>query len=53
MEGFPVISYENGWEVVKQFPPDQYREYLDAEMLEVTLFGTYLVTGKCPRHKRA
>jgi type III restriction/modification enzyme restriction subunit/uncharacterized methyltransferase DUF6094 len=53
MEGIPVISYENGWEVVKQFPPDQYREYLDAGMLEVTLFGTYLVTGKRPRHKRA
>jgi hypothetical protein len=38
---------------VKEFPPDKYREYLAGGMLEVTLFGTYLTTGKRARHKRA
>lgn len=52
-QGIPVIIFENGWEVVKEFPPDKYREYLAGGMLEVTLFGTYLVTGKRARHKRA
>lgn len=49
----PVIVFEDGWEVVKQFPEETYHEYLTEGMLEVTLFGTYLVTGKRPRHKRA
>jgi hypothetical protein len=52
-QGIPVIIFEDGWEVVKEFPPDKYREYLAEGMLEVTLFGTYLVTGKRARHKRA
>lgn len=52
-QGIPVIIYEDGWEVVKEFPPDKYHEYLSGGMLEVTLFGTYLVTGKRARHKRA
>ena len=49
----PVIVIEDGWEVVKQFPAETYHESLTEGMLEVTLFGTYLVTGKRPRHKRA
>lgn len=49
----PVIVFEDGWEVVKQFPAETYHEYLAEGMLEVTLFGTYLVSGKRQRHKRA
>ena len=52
-QGIPVIILEDGWEVVKEFPPDKYHEYLADGMLEVTLFGTYLTTGKRVRHKRA
>ena len=39
LEGLPVILFEEGWEVVKLFPPDTYQEYLIAGMLDVTLFG--------------
>jgi len=50
---FDVIVIENGAEVVKQFPGDAYAEYLAEGMLEVTLFGTYLATGKRSRRNRA
>jgi len=49
----PVIVIEDGWEVVKQFPAKSYHEYLTEGMLEVTLFGTYLVTGRPGKRRRA
>ncbi|MBJ6726394.1 DEAD/DEAH box helicase family protein [Geomesophilobacter sediminis] len=52
-ETVPVIVFEGGWEVERQIPAEKYREYLEEGMLEVTLFGTYLVTGKCARRGRA
>ena len=52
-EGIPVIFYEEGWEVVRLFPPDAYRDYLAAGRLEVTLFGTYLVEPKRTQRRRA
>ena len=49
----PVIVFEDGWEVTKQIPADAYHEYLSAGMLDVTLFGTYLVTGRRMGRRRA
>ena len=47
-----VIVFEEGFEVVKRFPLETYHEYLAGGMLDVTLFGTYLLTGKPARHCR-
>lgn len=52
-ETVPVIVFEGGWEVERQIPAEKYHEYLEEGMLEVTLFGTYLVTGKRARRGRA
>jgi len=49
----PVIVIEDGWEVVKQIPATTYHEYLTEGMLEVTLFGTYFVTGRPSKRRRA
>jgi len=50
---FDVIVFEEGFEVVKKFPLETYHEYLTGGMLDVTLFGTYLVTGKTARPCRS
>jgi hypothetical protein len=38
---------------MKPFPEEKYHEYLTGGMLEVTLFGTYLVTGRPTKRRRA
>jgi len=52
-ETIPVIVFEDGLEVMKPFPEEKYHEYLTGGMLEVTLFGTYLVTGRPTKRRRA
>jgi len=52
-ETIPVIVFEDGLEVMKPFPEEKYHEYLTGGMLEVTLFGTYLVTGRPAKRRRA
>jgi hypothetical protein len=52
-ETIPVIVFEDGLEVMKLFPEEKYHEYLTGGMLEVTLFGTYLVTGRPAKRRRA
>jgi Uncharacterised methyltransferase family (DUF6094)/Type III restriction enzyme, res subunit len=52
-ESIPVIVIEDGLEVVKQFPEEKYHEYLTEGVLEVTLFGTYFVTGRPSKRRRA
>lgn len=52
-QSIPVIVIEDGLEVVKQFPTEKYHECLTEGMLEVTLFGTYLMTGKPSKRRRA
>lgn len=52
-ETFQVIMLENGREVERRIPGDLYHEYLTEGVLEVTLFGTYLVTGRPNRRRRA
>ncbi|MBI1919658.1 MAG: DEAD/DEAH box helicase family protein [Geobacter sp.] len=49
----PVIVFEDGLEVVKPFPEDKYQEYHAEGMLEVTLFGTYLLDGRPSKRRRA
>jgi tRNA1(Val) A37 N6-methylase TrmN6/predicted nucleic acid-binding Zn-ribbon protein len=49
----PVIVIEDGLEVVKQFPTEKYHECLSGGVLEVTLFGTYFVTGRPSKRRRA
>jgi hypothetical protein len=50
---FPVIIIENGKERVVQVTSDRYNDCLALGMLEVTLFGAYLVTGKRTKQGRA
>jgi len=50
---FPVIIIENGKERIVQVTPDRYNDCLAQGMLEVTLFGAYLVTGKRTKQGRA
>ncbi len=52
-ETIPVIVFEDGMEVVKLCPADKYQEFVTEGMLEVTLFGTYLLTGRPRKRRRA
>ncbi|HBB16906.1 MAG TPA: type III restriction endonuclease subunit R, partial [Syntrophus sp. (in: bacteria)] len=52
-ETIPVIVFEDGLEVVKLCPADKYQEFVTEGMLEVTLFGTYLLTGRPRKRRRA
>ena len=52
-KSIPVIVIEDGLEVVKQFPEEKYHECLTEGVLEVTLFGTYFVTGRPSKRRRA
>ena len=49
---FAVIVIEDGRERAVQFPVDRYNDYLAQGLLEVTLFGTYLVPERRTRQGR-